>query len=43
MKWTKYYKSILIIGSWRKNRGLFEFFLGVSSTELLEVSRFQGA
>jgi hypothetical protein len=43
MKWTKYYKFVLIIGSWVKIVDCFEFFLGVYSTELLDLAHFWGA
>ena len=43
MKWTKYYKLVLIIGSQRKKRGLFEFSLGVCSTKPSDVAYFWGA
>ena len=42
MKWTKYYKLILIMRFWMKNMDCFEFSLGVCSTELADVAHFRG-
>jgi hypothetical protein len=42
MKWTKYYKFVLIIKCWMKNVDCFEFSRWVCSIELFNFAHFRG-